>query len=307
MVKRDKFDFVSIHYPFNKQTAIKIWIPELYEEYVQYIQDNDIQEAEVIMPSLSILHACPSLRYLKVCPSISSPDSFDFSPLYERPINFLHCINRHGDKMKKIGIIDFSRICGLESLSLEVNRGTINYNTIETLKSLDVGSYKSSSGDISNLFCSKQLDTLSVIGSTIYSLGGIEKSSSLQYLSLIRNRNLYDISALKKVKHSLKTLCIHYSPNIENYSVISELDHLEKLEIRGVKSIPSLNFVTKMHNLKTLVFDTNIQDGDLTPCLNLQYAFTPTQKKHYNVSVDKLPKGIYVRGNESIDEWRRLE
>ena len=307
MVTRDKFDFVSIHYPFNKPTAIKIWVPELYKEYVQYIQDNDICEAEVIMPSLDILHDCPSLRYLKVCPSISSSDFFDFSPLYERTINFLHCSNRYGDRMNKIGKIDFSRICGLESLSLEVNKGTVNFNTIDTLKSLDVGSYSSASGDISDLFCSNRLDTLSIIGSTINSLEGIDKSPHLQYLTLIRNRNLYDLSALKRVSNSLKTLCIHYCPKIKDYSVISELDQLEKLELRGIKSIPSLKFINHMPSLKTLVFDAVIEDGDLTPCLNLQYVYTSTQKKHYSISIDQLPKGFYVRGNESIDEWRRLE
>lgn len=307
MVTRDNFDFVSIHYPFNKPTAIKIWIPELYEEYIQYIQATGIHEAEIIMPSLTIVNDCPSLQYLKVCPSINSPDSFDFSPLYEREIKFLHCINRYGDKMNKIGKIDFSRIHGLESLSIEVNRGTSNFNAIDSLKSLDVGSYNSSSGDISNLFCSNQLDTLSIIGSTIYSLEGIEKSSNLQYLTLIRNRNLYDIKALKRVKNSLKTLCIHYCPKIKDYSVIGELDHLEKLELRGIKSISSLSFINRMRSLKTLVFDADVQDGDLTPCLNLQYVYTPTQKKHYNISINQLPKGIYIRGNESIDEWRRLE
>ena len=307
MVTRDKFDFVSIHYPFNKPTAIKIWIPDLYKEYVQYIQDNDLHEAEVIMPSLTIVHDCPSLRYLKVCPSINSTDSFDFSPLYEHEINFLHCSNRYGYKMNKIGIIDFSRIRGLESLSLEVNRGTHNFHTIDTLKSLDIGSYSSSSGDISNLFCSNRLDTLSIIGSNVYSLEGIQRSSHLQYLTLIRNRNLCDINALKMVKDSLKTLCIHYSPKIKDYSVIGELDQLEKLEIRGIKSISSLNFIKTMRSLKSLVFDTIIEDGDLSPCFNLQYVFTPTQKKHYNANINMLPKGRYIRGNEMIDEWRRLE
>ena len=307
MVNRDKFDFVSIHFPFNKHNAIKIWIPDMYSKYVQYIQDNNIEEAEIIMPSLSILCDCPSLQYLKVCPSSETRDFYDFSPLYRHPIKYLHCINRYGDAMNKIGKIDFSQVHGLESMSLEVNSGTINYNTLETLKSLDVGSYKSSSGNISRLFCSRQLDTLSLIGSTVYSLEGIDNSSNLQYLTLVRNRNLCDLNALRKIKGTLKTLCLHYNPNIKDYSVIGELDHLEKLEIRGVKSIPSLDFIKRMCNLKSLVFDTVIQDGNLTPCLDLQYVFTPMQKKHYNISIDMLPKGCYIRGNESIDEWRRLE
>ncbi len=306
MVK-EAFDFVSIHYPFNQNTAIKIWRWDLYDKYIKYIQENSIYEAEVIMPSLSILNECDTLKYLKICPSIDAPEKYDFSPLYGRNIRYLHCTNRYGNGMKQIGVIDFSKIKGLESLSLEANRGTINYNLINTLKSLDIGAYKSLSGDISDLFCSKELDTLSIIGSSISSIKGIERSDKIKCVFLSRNRNLRDISALKLVKNSIRSLCIQYSPYLGDFTVLGELENLEKLEIRGIKNIHSLDFIENMKNLKTFIFDANIQDGDLTPCLNLQYVYTPYQRHHYNVNIKDLPKGIFAKGNESIEEWRRLE
>ena len=51
----------------------------------------------------------------------------------------------------------------------------------------------------------------------------------------------------------------------------------------------------------------NVKDGDLTPCLDLSYAYSGKNRKHYNLKDLQLPKFVYVRGNETIEEWRRLE
>ena len=62
-----------------------------------------------------------------------------------------------------------------------------------------------------------------------------------------------------------------------------------------------------MKGLKTFVFSVNVRDGDLSPALNLSYVYSEKNRKHYNLKDKDLPKGKYVRGNENIDEWRRLE
>ena len=62
-----------------------------------------------------------------------------------------------------------------------------------------------------------------------------------------------------------------------------------------------------MKNLKTFTFSMNVLDGDLTPCLNLSYVYSEKKHKHYNLKDADLPKGEYIRGNEDIEEWRRLE
>ena len=62
-----------------------------------------------------------------------------------------------------------------------------------------------------------------------------------------------------------------------------------------------------MKNLKTFKFDMNVQDGDLTLCLDLSYVSSLKNRKHYNLKNNELPKGQYVRGNETIEQWRRLE
>ena len=85
------------------------------------------------------------------------------------------------------------------------------------------------------------------------------------------------------------------------------MDNLELLELSGSNVLPNLDFVKTMVKLKTFVFNMNVLNGDLSPCLNLSYVFSEKNRKHYNLKEKDLPKGIYVRGNEDIEQWRRWE
>jgi len=129
----------------------------------------------------------------------------------------------------------------------------------------------------------------------------------MQCLYLLYNRKLEDISALAKVKSTLKALRIVNCAKIKDFSVLSELENLELLELWGSNSLPDLKFLNNLKKLKTFIFNVNILDGDLTPCLNLSYVYCGKSKRYYNLKDKDLPKGRYIRGNESIDEWRRLE
>ncbi len=305
-----KIEFDSIVYPFNKKTAIHIWHPELYDSYVRYINRKHLTQAKITMPSLDILYDCPTLQYLHIHPRFDSPDQYDFSPLYGREFKYLCCLNEYYKEGGKshIGTVDFSQIYGLESLKINVNRGTLNFNRIPSLRSLSIGDYTGPNLDLSDLFISTQLDTLRLIVGKTVSLRGIERAVNMQYLDISYNRNLVDISALAKIKTSLKSLSIHNCSKITDFSVLYELINLEKLEIWGNNTIPSLDFIRYMPNLKTLFLEINIADGDITPCLGLRSAKLMKDRKHYNLKDKDLPKARkVVFGNESIDEWRRLE
>ena len=308
-MKINEFDFDSIVYPFDCKTAIKIWKPELYNEYVQYINKYNLTQAIIYMPTLDILNECPSLKFIKVAPSVDSAEKYDFSPLYGREFKSLTCFNEYYTYGKSnVGIVDFSKIIGIEELKINVNKGTLNYNRIESLKSLLIGDYKSTNSDLSDLFVSTELDTLQLIEGKMISLNGIERSSKMQYLDIIYCRRLEDISALSKVRHSIKSLNISNCSKIKDFSVFYELTNLERLEIWGNNTIPSLDFVKYMPNLKTLFLEINIEDGDITPCLGLHSAKLMKNRKHYNLKDKDLPKAEdVILGNESIDEWRRLE
>lgn len=172
---------------------------------------------------------------------------------------------------------------------------------------MNAGSFKGENRDLTDLFCSKELDTLRLIQCGVYSLDGIETSEKIQCLYLDYNRSLRDISALEKVKKTLRLLRIDCCPKIEDFSVLGELENLELLELTGSNTLPDLNFIKRMKNLKTFVFNFNVSDGDLSPCLDLSYVYSDRNRKHYNIKDKDLPKNEYVRGNENIEEWRRLE
>jgi len=151
----------------------------------------------------------------------------------------------------------------------------------------------------------KELDTLELSVCKIKSLSGCEELKKLQCLYLPYNRSLSDISSLKEVKNSLKALRIDTCSRIKDFSVLRELENLQLLELCGSNEVPDIYFIKKMKYLKTFVF--NVLNGDLKPCLDLQYVAIERCRRHYNVKEKDLPQGEYVRGNEDIELWRRFE
>lgn len=308
--QNNSFHFDSIHYPFYKKAAIRVEDDGIHsiQDYCNFINDNKIEQANIVVPELGFLSQCPSLRHLKICPSQSSSEDFSFSPLYEHPeLLSLHCRNRYGSKNQYLSTVDFSKIKGLVELSVEANEGALNFNRIDSLKSLLIGGFEGKYRNLCDMFSSEIMDTLQLMEGKIKTLDGIERSRRMQCLYLYYNRSLQNISALEKVKNSLRALRIENCPKIEDFSVLAELENLELLELSGSGSLPSLSFLKSMKNLKTFVFNMNVLDGDLYDCLNLSYVYSEKNRKHYNLNDVQLPKGVYVRGNETIEEWRRLE
>lgn len=311
------FGYTHVTYPGNIHDAIivlcgKSWRYDVpYHEvndYIKHIKTYRIQKAKVISKNINFLKDCSTLKYLSINPSCDAGADFDYSPLYDMPeIISFSCHSKYGDREQFIGHIDYSKINGLIDLGLQVTKGTINYNKIPTLKSLHVTDFKGKNRDLTDLFVSEQLDSLRMIQCGITSLKGIEASKKMQCLYLHYNRSLSDISALNSVKNTLKALRIENCSKIKDFSVLRELENLELLELSGSNELPNLDFIKTMKKLKTFTFTINVLDGDLSLCKNLTYVYSQKNRKHYNIKDKDLPKVKYVRGNESIDEWRRWE
>ncbi len=307
---RDGFKFCAIVYPFNVENAIII-DPSLHpmEKYINYINKNGIEQVKFISQNFSILKDCPMVKYVDVKFDISFEGEIDFSELYcKDDIISLNCLNVYGNLLgwqkEHISTIDYSRFPNLENLFFIHNKGSLNFNTLKNLKSLLVSEYKNK--DLTDLFCSENIDTIELIACKNKSLEGIDKTKRLQCLYLLSCRSLNDISQLKEVKSTLKTLVIDGCPKVTDFSVLSELTSLEHLMLLGSNSIDNLNFIKSLKNLKTLNFDINVVDGDLTLCENLSYVYSARNRKHYNLKDSSLPKNKYVMGNEDIEEWRHL-
>lgn len=318
-ILRNGFPFTAITYPANVYDAIVVKYPQdvqcfsskinsslhSLQEQVEFINKYRIEKALIIAENIDFIIMCPTLKHLRIIPADSSGDEFDYSPLYKMSqIKSLQCSTVYGFEEEFFTCIDCAKINGLEDIHI-ANSGYQNFNTVETLRRLGLSNYEKM--DISEAFSSPILDTLSIFQSKIITLEGIQKSRKMQCLYLYYNRFLQDISALNKVKNTLKALRIENCPKINDFSVLGELENLELLELSGSNELPSLSFLKKMKNLKTFIFSVNVKDGDLTPCLDLSYVYSEKNRKHYNLKDTELPKAQYVRGNETIEEWRRLE
>ena len=319
------FAYSAVTYPFNVHDGIIIKCsgrsdcesPQYniadhsIDMYINQINKLKIEKTTIILDNINFLNDCKTLKHLRIIPSFQSGKDFNFSPLYDMPeIKSLSCQTQYGDREQFSGLVDYSKINGLVKLNVSITKDTINYNQIEMLKSLRVSNFKSANRDLNDLFCSKQLDTLTIVQSGMKSLNGIEISNKMQCLYLHYNRSLCDISALSKVKSTLKALYIENSSQIKDFSVLGELENLERLELVGSNELTNLNFLKTMKHLKTFTFSINILDGDLSLCDNLEHVHLLQNKRNYNRKNEQLPKKDFsqlIRGNESVEEWRKSD
>lgn len=317
-VTRNGFVFTTIDNPANVYDAILIKHPhsarcfcpnrkgsELsLEEHIEFINKYQLEKALIIADNIDFITRCPSLKYFSIIPADSAGDGFDYSPLYQMPqIRGLHFATVYGFRDEFSTSIDCAKLNGLECLDVSKS-GYDNFRSLTTLKSLAISGL--SDKDLSDVFCSPSLDSLMAIQCKLKSLEGIQQSEAMQCLYLYYNRSLQDIGALLGVKKTLKALKIENCPKIEDFSVLAELENLELLFLLGSNSLPNLDFLKSLKNLKTFIFSMNVLDGDLSLCKGLSYVYSQNNRRHYNCKDAELPKGEYVRGNESIDEWRRF-
>lgn len=318
-IVRNGFVFLPLTYPYNVYDALLMRQPEnalcfspqrpysirSLDEHIALVNDLKLEKAVIIANSIDFIKKCPSLRYLKVIPADDSGNGFDYSPLYDMPkIKSLGCPTVYGRNDEFFTTIDYSRIKGIESFEV-YNSGYLNFENITTAKSLFLSNYQAH--DLQNAFSSVELDTLRLIQCKVRSLEGIQKSKKMQCLYLDYNKTLNDISTLKETAKTLRLLRIDHCPRIEDFSVLGELENLELLELSGNNELQDLNFLKSLKKLKTFIFSVNVKSGDLSPCMELSCVRCLKNRKHYNFRNEDLPKGKYVRGNESIEIWRRLE
>lgn len=318
VILRKGFEFVAIRHPANVYDALVIRNPSppprfgengIYSQhtlnaYVDFINQYGIEKAKVMSEDISFLTRCPSLKHLNIIMPRTSAKEFDFSPLYGlEEVCSLFCGINGGDTVGKVSKPDYSRIQGLEYLSVS-SPGNVDLRNLPALKTLLISG--SSCGNLQGLFTSPELDTLEISFSRIQSLDGIAAAPKMQCLYLVRNRSLADITALAQVKKTLRALRIQNCPQITDFSVLEELENLEYLFLEGSNVLPSIGFIRNLPKLKTLIAEMRIEDGDLRPCLNLSYAYCGAIRRHYNLKDKELPRGDYFRGNENIEPWRRI-
>ena len=276
----------------------RAWCPQYsfsdysLEEHIALINQYQLEKAVIIAEDISFITRCPSLRYINIIPADTAPDHFDYSPLYDMPnIEDLTCRTAYGGSSEHLHTtVDYSKIKGVRNLGVS-GKGHINYHLVDSLEELYISCDKTHQ-NLSAISSSQNLKRIRFIQCGLRSLDGIEQFKNMQCLSFCYMRSLHDISQLSRAEDSLRALCIENCPKITDFSVLHNLVNLEHLELCGKNELPNLDFLKQMKKLKTFVFSMNVKNGDLSPCLQLPYASTLRNHKHYNLKDKDLPQDL---------------
>ena len=256
-------------------------------EHIDFINQHQLNKALVIAVDIHFLKDCPSLQYLQVIPA-DTCDSFDFSPLYDMPnLCGLNCTTEFGTHLLKQACVDYGFFPHLLDLDI-AGKGNLHTNKLITLQRLNVS--RNASRNLSEIISSPSLTSLSITQCAIRSLAGINCTDVLTNLSLWHNRSLSDVSEIVRFSKTLRSLSIEACPQIKDFSFLNALQNLEHLELIGKNGLPDLSFLSEMKKITHFVFDMNVENGDLTPCLSVPYVFCRRNRKHYNFKNVDLPK-----------------
>lgn len=309
--------FYPVNFPPNE--AEGILIEDIQLDYlINLINSQNIKSAYICnLCDFSFLNNTKSLEHLsfefKVLPKYYSRlkqskskyiMEYDITPVYKlERLKSLSVIDLEQPNITTKIKFDLGGFQHLEKFSGD-NKFITNIGCAKKLRTLRLNSYSNSS--LKELACLSNLDSLELNSSRVVSLEGIEDLNNLQCLYLYNNRSLENVEMLKHTK-KLKALRIENSSKIMNFDFIKKLENLELLELSGSNSINNLDFIKELPNLQTFIFNINVEDGNLSPCMSLNYVYSERNRKHYNIKDSKLPKNKYLRGNEDIELWRRLE
>lgn len=99
---------------------------------------------------------------------------------------------------------------------------------------------------------------------------------------------LETLCCLEESKDTLVSLRFNHCKSIINHNYVIQLDHLNRLAYNYGGTIPTIKFIKKMPALKKFMFvGTDVADGDMAPCIGLDYAAF-SNKKHFSHTVEKI-------------------
>ena len=285
------YDTLLIRSPSDAVGPIKhAYASKTLDEHIMLINQYQLEKAKIICRDLSFIVQCPSLKEISIYPDDFGSDSFDYSPLYSMPnLKSVCCQTQYGIHGQYKAYVDYSKMKGLREIGA-AGSGHNGYETVSTLETLWISNCKKHR-DFQNISCSDQLQDVTLMQCGIRELNGIEKHKKLSSLALYHNRCLSDISSLASLGDSLRILAIEGCPKISDFTFLSALRKLEHLQLYGSNMLPTLSFLKEMPNLKTLTFTMNVEDGDLTLCMNVPYA-SCKNRKHFNLKDAQLHKNI---------------
>jgi protein phosphatase 1 regulatory subunit 7 len=316
---------------FDKPSGIIIE-PNKIKQCVNYINNNDIKDVVISsffgykLDNITFLEECPEIESL----NIDSPFIKNISPISKlRHLNKLVLISPFiGDyspivRLKSIrslfidrspilalgkssdAKLDLAMIPFLESLSIQNSKNVLNINQCKSLKRLWLGVYNPISKDLEELAGLENLQTLKIVKSTITSFQGLKSMCQLKKLGLTYLSDLYRLDDLDGAENSLKILRFENCKNIQNHRYVAKLKELRILDFDKCGNIASIEFIKQMHHLKAFIFlDSNVVNGDISPCLGLEYVVF-SNKKHYSHNMKNFPNNNLSPELKELFKWEK--
>lgn len=213
------------------------------------------------LKDIHFLEKCPYLSYISI-----SEDVTDISGLYF--LSTLKEMNLEGEKRK----LDFSKFLFLEKLIITWSPHLNNLTSCKDLSSLAIFKYKPISQSFKELSELTWLKELEISQSNIISFSGLEKFNKLTRIEFNYCSKLKKLCDLEKTADLLEFAMFSKCKSIINHEYVRIFKKMRVLAFNDCNSIHSLSFIREMPNLKDLRFvGTIILDGDLSPCVGLEY------------------------------------
>ena len=276
--KRYIYDNLLVYSPDSARATVGYYGPpgRTLEEHIALINTMKLEKATIIAEDLDFLARCPNLKKISILHANGIDHELDFSPLYELPqVESIDIAAPNMGLSKGPAIrIDFTKLPGLRSVSVCSN-DVYNYHLIPTLEKLWHSNDKRHR-DLTNISCSPHLKQLELLSCAAKTLDGIGQFP-LQAVSLSYLRGLEDISALSGCAGTLRSLNIDHCGKVKDLSCLHNLHELECLHLDGGQTIQDLSFLRNMPKLRIFTFSMTVEDGDLTPCLDVPYVYCSKQ------------------------------
>ncbi len=184
--------------------------------------------------------------------------------------------------------IDFNYFPKLKQLTIEWSINLVNIQKCQALEQLSIYNYSPKSE--SSYFIAKVpwLKKLKITRSTMVTLHELEKFIQLEELELNYCSKLETLCCLDRSKTTLLSLVFDHCKAIENHTYVTVFRKLSSLAFNECGEISSIGFIKQIPELKSFRFvKTNVVDGDISPCIGLNYAGF-FKMKHYSHTPDQI-------------------
>ena len=238
------------------------------EEYIKYINENDVKAVYLSNShynenSIDFLDRCNKIKEI----NITSESIKNYDGLRQ----LTELIKLNIDEPKGIVDLNYNKNT-LQELIVAMNNKIKNLSSLNKLKRLRLWKYKPKIGNLEEIREIISLESLGILQSPILSLSGIEKLVQLKELEISRLTKLEDISCINSLAQTLTRCRINYCKNIKNIECIRYNSQLLELGIDENGELMNLDFVKELIHLRKLTFvNTKIINGDLSPCVGIEY------------------------------------